>query len=172
MKARDPSPAVRDTHTRAACSACGARAELNRIPILFRVITLSVLIRVHRYPSVVKIVLTSIFHRPSPAIAGRSSLVPRFFLSAMSCFSYRPSSKRSGRPSSLDFSYEPFSFHALRSVLCTIRSFFPRSALCAMRYAAFFPRSALCAMRLCRLMFGRQLRPLNLIIRLYGDQFE
>jgi len=39
MKARDPSTAVRDTNTGAVCSASGARAELNRIPILFRDIT-------------------------------------------------------------------------------------------------------------------------------------
>ena len=62
---RSSSPAVRDTHTRATCCSSGARAELNRIPILFRDITLSALIRVHRYPSVVK--NCSFFHRPGAA---------------------------------------------------------------------------------------------------------
>jgi hypothetical protein len=40
-------PAVEDTHTRATCSACGAIAEQNRIPIPFRKLIPSAVICVH-----------------------------------------------------------------------------------------------------------------------------
>jgi hypothetical protein len=43
-------PVVRDIHTRATCRACGAKFELNLIPIRFKIQSI---IRVHRYPSAV-----------------------------------------------------------------------------------------------------------------------